>query len=498
LNENLFLDGKISPENVLKKIKNINPAKDDLYNKLDDISLARLFSDVFKSVIRYNVTSKMFYFYDGKVWKPDIENMKIEKYAKIFARAIYIYSADQDTDFKRFANSLGNRKKRTTMIQDSRDFIPVKNEDFDTQENLFNCQNCIIDLYTGNTIPHDPSLLLSKVSNAIYDKDAHSFLFEKFINEVMCDDKEKISYLQKLIGYALTGNNILEQCFIIYGSTTRNGKSTFLDTIGYLFGDYAMNIQPETLAERKKNSANSSGDIARLDGCRFLHMSEPPKRMKFDVALLKTLIGRDKVTARHMYEREFEFIPVFKLFINTNFLPIVSDDTLFSSGRISVITFDRHFSIEEQNTNLKLELKAKNELSGILNWCLEGLRQFKEAECKAIPPQSVINAIDDYRSKSDKIKTFIDECLVKSNGNLTAKEVYRAFNIWCEVNGYYTENKGNFLEELRAKGILHKTGTINGTTVYNVLIGYSFIDNSEFSYSGNGNSNSEDDEDLPF
>lgn len=123
--------------------------------------------------------------------------------------------------------------------------------------------------------------------------------------------------------------------------------------------------------------------------------------MLFDVDLLKTLLWRDSTTVRHLYEREYKFVLHFKLFINTNYLPLIQDDSLFSSGRINVITFDRHFSLEEQDTRLKEKLKTAENISGIFNWCLEGLKMLKEHGAE--PPEAVINATADYRQRSDKV-----------------------------------------------------------------------------------------------
>ena len=287
-------------------------------------------------------------------------------------------------------------------------------------------------------------------------------------------DREKVEYLQTLFGYAIIGTNEREECHMLYGQSTRNGKGTLTNTINYLFGDYGANIQPETLAMQKnRDGRTASGDIARLNGIRFLQMSEPPKRMKIDVALLKTLTGRDVITARNLYEREFQFEPCFKLFINTNFLPVVLDDTLFASGRVKVITFDRHFEESEQDKTLKDRLRTPEELSGILNWMLAGLKRY-HANGNTIPiPESVKAATDDYRQKSDKIKNFIEESLsVNPYTTIMAKDAYTAYMKWCTANGYGIENKSNFFDELRAKGLLSESGTIYGKTYRNVIKGY--------------------------
>jgi putative DNA primase/helicase len=151
--------------------------------------------------------------------------------------------------------------------------------------------------------------------------------------------------------------------------------------------------------------------------------------MIFDTGLLKTLLGRDIITARHLHEREFEFIPMFKLFINTNFLPVITDDTIFTSGRINVIPFNRHFKPDEQDKELKDRLKQQNNISGFFNWCLSGLKLFRKEG--AVPPPSVVTATDEYRVNSDKFGKFISECLEPASENCTASAVYTAYQDWC-------------------------------------------------------------------
>lgn len=471
----LLKNGKLDNSVLLERIKEINPYSNALYSRLDDISVARLFSDVFKEIARFNTTAKEWYYYDGIVWKVDTGSMHVENYAKALSRALLIYSADIDSsDYKRYIARLGDRKKRVVMITDARDFNFVETSDFDTNSDYFNCKNCVIDLTTLEVLEHNPDFLLSKVSNVYYDKNATSKDFEKFFSEIMKNDIEKMHYLQKVFGYALTGANTHEECYMLYGKSTRNGKSTLLDTISYLFGDYSKNTQPETFAQQKERSSRTaSGDIARLDGCRFLHMSEPPKRMKFDVALLKTMLGRDVITARNLCEREFQFIPVFKLFINTNYLPLVTDDTLFSSGRVKVITFERHFEEWEQDIKLSDKLKKKENISGIFNWLLCGLRSYLDDNEELFPPESVRRATSEYRTKSDKIQNFINDCFVPDViENTACKDAFEVYTRWCRDNNYGVENKSNFIDELRSKGLVSDTGTVKGMTIHNVIKGY--------------------------
>ena len=430
--------------------------------------------------------------YDGKRWIDDIEGLSARASAKVLSDALVRYAVNVDTEGKylKAVAALCNIRNRNNMLQDSKDVYFFSNEQLDVNDYLLNVQNGTLDL-SGNEpvfLSHSPDMLLSKICNAEYDPAADCREWKKFLLEIMQDDREKISYLQKIAGLSLTGNTEQETCFILYGSTTRNGKSTFCETLIHLLGDYAVTMKPESLAVRQNlDSRQASGDIARLAGGRFCNASEPPKRMLFDTALLKSLLGRDCITARHLYQRETTFIPKFKLVINTNFLPTITDDTVFSSGRINVISFDRHFEPQEQDKDLKNRLRDKSEVSGILNWCIEGLRLYRKEGLK--PPAAVQTATDTYRTDSDKVGNFINECLAKTGRNSKAKDVYEAYTKWCDDNGYGCENKGNFFAELKAKGLFMNSGTVEGKTVRNIVKGYT-VETDFIQYDGQ--------EPLPF
>lgn len=471
---------KVTLENVFQKICAIDPLEKPEYRQYDGIAFARLFSDVFSSVIRYNATSRCFMAYDGSRWTQDVENMISEGYAKLFARGLLRYAYERENapkDFTKSVQAYGDYSKRKTLITDSRSFHPIVQTDLDTQANLLNCRNGILDLETLELKPHDPDLLISKRANFFYDPSAESPLFSRFLDDIMMNDHEKIGYIQTLLGSSMLGMNSAEEFYMFYGNTTRNGKSTLLGIIQYLMGDYACSIRPESLAQSKEVSGRSaSGDIARLHGIRFLQCSEPPKRMKLNVELVKTLTGGDIVTARHLYERDFDFLPVFTLFMNTNYLPVVLDNSLFTSGRVKIIEFNRHFEPDEQDTRLKQKLRTANNLSGIANWMIQGLRQYHQNGDRFIVPKSVVKATNDYKDKSDKIKAFFSDRMIEDQKcSVTAKAVYDEYSQWCRENGYGVENKSNFMEDLRNKGLLSATGTIAGVTARNVIKGY-YID----------------------
>lgn len=458
---------------LVNKFKKLVPEKN---HALNDIGTSELFSKVYQNKIVYNATAKQWYYFNDKVWIEDIGNMITLQKIKEFTKALLVYAAEitEDTtreNFVNYAKKLCSLKARETILKDSRDKMCVYQTDFDQNPNLFNCQNGTLNLVTFEFTKHNPNDLLSKMSNVIYEPKAQCPTFKKFMNEIMQGKTNKIKYLQKALGYSLTTDTSQETCFILYGATTRNGKGTLTDTISYMLGDYATTAMPETLSLKKfKDSTRPSGDIARLNGCRFLNISEPSQQMIIDSALLKTLLGRDKVTARHLQAKEFEFYPQFKLFINCNYLPIIEDDTVFNSNRVNVITFDKHFSQKEQDKHLKEKLKNPSEISGIFNWCLEGLKDYiKEG---LIPPPEIEQATNDYEISHDKFTLFFNQELIKSKSNTTLSCVYDRYCKWCNKNNLLPLEKAKIKEKLTQRNILKSKATVNGRTLSNVIIGY--------------------------
>lgn len=458
------------------RLEALEPEGNPLYNRGDDIAAGKLFADCFKDAARYHDAARCWYVYQGGVWSQDREGLTVDLMGKQLQRALAVYIVERDLGdcpFKTMVNALGKIGNRKHMIEDARAFYPIHAGDMDRQPNLLCVRNGVLNLDNMELLEHSPGLLLSRQCNAEYRPDADRALVERFINDVMDGDTELAAYLQEILGYSLTGDCGREECYFLYGATTRNGKSTLCDTMEYMVGSYGCHIQPETLALKDRNSRNASGDIARLEGVRFLHSSEPPKRMQLDVALLKTLTGRDTITARQLYQSEVEFQPIFKLIINTNYLPLVTDDTVFSSGRVKVIPFTRHFSPEEQDPSLKARLREPENLSALLSWCLDGLRRYKERGCRMVEPQAVRDATATYRAASDKLGQFVSDVLIENPaGFITAKAAYQAYTGWCSDNGYGVENKGNFMAELRSKGLLRETATVHGKTMRRVIAGY--------------------------
>lgn len=422
---------------------------------LNDIGNGNLFADWYKEKACFVPERKQWYIYDGKVWKPDTGGLKAMQLCKKLADALYIYALSIKDEARKgaYMKHVGkwqSRHNRETILKDAASVYPVPIAEFDTDPFLFNCLNGTLDLRTREFRPHSPGDLLSLISGVKYDPAARCERWEKFVNEIMQGDRERALFFQKALGYALTGDTEFECFFILYGATSRNGKGTSMETFRRVLGDYGRAAKPETIAMKPTaNEAMPSEDIARLAGARFVNISEPDKKLVLSAALVKTLTGNDTITARFLHENGFEFQPQFKLFINTNHLPQVTDVTLFSSGRVKLIPFERHFSEQERDTGLKKELAKPASLSGILNWCLDGLWMLGETGFDM--PESVQAATDEYRKRSDKIGRFVSEMLEPDpQGEILTTEAYGAYSEWCRRNGHYAESMTNFKAEIAA------------------------------------------------
>lgn len=417
----------------------------------EEIGIGNAFADFFKPIARYNRDRGIWYVFDGTVWRPDEGALAVAELAKLLADKLYTYALQiKDEDARnryiKRVQKLQMRKNRRTMVEDAKSVHPVSMQTFDRNTQLFNCRNGTLDLRTFAFRPHDPADFLTMRSGVTYDPEAECPRWERFIDEVMVNDKDLASYLQRSLGYALTGDSSLECLFILYGATSRNGKGTTMETYLKIMGDYGKTSNPEMLSTKFGSVSNASGpseEIARLAGVRFVNISEPEKRITFNAALVKRMTGNDTLNARFLHENSFDFRPVFKIFINTNYLPNVSDMTLFESGRIKIIPFKRHFDEAEQDKGLKSLFAEDGNLSGIFNWCLEGLKAFRDSSL--VPPDAVKDATDEYRKDSDRIAQFIESWLEEDErSEVRTSAAYKVYRTWCEKYGYHTENVKNF------------------------------------------------------
>ncbi len=434
---------------VTLSLEEMQPHTNPRYQR-DEIGIGYAFADYFKPIARFDRERGIWYVFDGKVWQPDENALAVAELAKRLADRLYTFALqikDEDTRnrYIKRVQKLQMRKNRRTMIEDAKSVYPVPHSIFDRNTDLFNCQNGTLNLTTGEFRSHDPADFLTLISGISYDPDATCDRWTTFISEVMCSDTDLAAYLQKSLGYALTGDTSLECLFILYGATSRNGKGTTMETFLRIMGDYGKTSNPEMLSTKfgNTNASGPSEEIARLAGVRFVNISEPEKKITFNAALVKRMTGNDTLNARFLHENSFDFKPNFKIFINTNYKPSVSDMTLFYSNRLKLIPFKRHFEEHEQDKGLKNFFSEPANLSAIFNWCYEGYRLFR-AEALA-DPAAVVSATKEYQEESDRIGQFVDAWLEEGEAyEVRTSAAYKLYGEWCDKYGYRKENSTNF------------------------------------------------------
>ena len=365
-----------------------------------------------------------------------------------------------DAKFLKYAAITTGRRNREGILNDARSTAPMSISDFARDRLLLNCPNGTLDLRTFSLHSHNSIDFITKMAGAKYEHKAEFSRWNSFIHEVMCGDEATAVYLQKALGYTLTGLTEYESFYILYGATTHNGKSILIDAVTNVLGDYACTIQPQTFARRSTDGAAASPDIARLKGARLVNMPEPEKGLELNAALIKQMTGGDRITVRAMYEAPTEMYSEFKPFINTNHLPRTSDDTIFTSGRVKVIPFERHFSEAEQDTGLKKAFRTRNAKSAILNWLCMGYRLILETGFAA--PERVMRAVAEYRQEADVIGLFLSECTIEQEKyRTTTPELYARYSRWASEYGYKPLNSRNFVGELRRRCDVRKDSHSN-------------------------------------
>lgn len=428
-------------------IKNAQPeaiGQNDSGYSWDESGMAELFSECYESDTRYCPENKSWYTYENGRWKKDAGSLIVAERIKEFTRLMTLYCGEIDdeskrTDYLKFITKMGDRRFRDRLMKDAASVKPIPASLFDSKPYLINCINGTYDLEKMVFREHDWHDYLTMKTNIEYSatEEKHCERWEQFIDEVTSGDKEKADYLQRALGYSMLGICREECMFILHGKTTRNGKSTLLNTIQYLLGDYAT-VSPVSVickTDRAKNAEAASPTVAALKGKRFVSMAESNQYGKLDEEVIKQLTGGEEITARNLYESMMTFLPQFTMWLSCNDLPAVQDKSLFASDRVRVIEFNRHFTEKERDTNLKEEFKTKEAIQGIFTWLLVGF--FKYKRFGLAMNDTMKEVIKQYEKDNDLVLQFIEEKCVASDLGCRAKTLYDAYKIWCKSNGYY-------------------------------------------------------------
>lgn len=434
-----------------KVIQTVDEEKMRAYT-FDDMGNAERFVDLFGENVRYCYTEKKWYFYNSMRWSVDnigvilrmadkcVEAMKAE--AKLYLQADEESGGDMAKAFEKHMKSSRSNKSKKAMLNEIEHHLPILPIQMDRYKMALNTPSGIINLKNGDVKAHNPEYYFTKITSVDCAEAADCPRWLAFLDDIFAGDKDLIRYIQKAVGYSLTGSTAEQCAFFLYG-TGRNGKSTFIDVIRDVFGDYAANIQPETIMVKSSQSNAINSDIARLKGARLVTSVEPNEGVRLNEGLLKQLTGDDTVTARKLYSEEFEFKPEFKLWMATNHKPIIRGTDTGIWRRIHMIPFDVQIPEDKVDKNLTHKLKA--EMTGIFKWCIDGCLMWQREGLQM--PAAVLKSVREYRREMDVISAFIeDKCTLE--GTVQASTLYAAYVSWADSNNEYCMSNTKFSTEL--------------------------------------------------
>lgn len=443
----------------------------------DEAGMADLFSECYNKDTRFCPEAKSWYTYDGGKWTKDVGSLLVSAKIKEFVRLMALYCGEITDDDKRkeymsFVSKMGDRRFRDRLMKDAADSMKIAAAMFDTHPYLVNCQNGTYDLESMTFREHKWDDFLTMQTNFEYSlQDVRCERWEQFIAEVTQNDKDKADYLQRTLGYSILGTGKEECMFILHGKTTRNGKSTLLDAIQHLLGDYSTVAPVELIckADRQRNAEAANPVLARLKGKRMVTMSESDTSGKLDEATIKQYTGGEDITARELYQEAITFKPQFTMWLSCNDLPAVKDKSLFASDRVRVIEFNRHFTDAEQDKGLKDFFESQDAMKGIFTWLVAGYFKYRRFGLRMSEPMKAV--VKQYEKDNDLVLQFLEEKGERNDDVSTrAKNLYDTYKIWCKSNGYYVCSMKKFNAEVTAHPEWYaEKGVSSGVTVFRGL-----------------------------
>ena len=432
---------------------------DKLLKSLTDTGNAARFAARYKDRVRF-VHGRGWVIWDDLRWQHDATG-QIMELAKELAHTIHNEGVGTNQDDVRkgvakHAKASLQAGKLNAMLDlaESEPMLAAQPLQLDVHDLLLGVANGVVHLKTGELQPPRREDMLTLHSTVSFDAAAQCPLFLAFIDQVTGGDIELANFLQRVVGYSLTGLTS-EQClFFLYGNGL-NGKSTFLNVVKAVLGsDLAKQTPTETLMVKRPSATN---DIARLQNVRVVIANEVEDGSLLAESLVKNMTGGEAMTAKFHYAEYFEFIPKFKLFIAGNHKPTIRGRDNGIWRRIRLVPFV--VTITPAQRDPKLQEKLFTELPGILNWAIQGCLDWQKRGLQA--PKVVTDAVSNYRAEMDVIGQWMGEhCAVAANLESKAGEAYQSYKRWAEQNGYKPLAAGTFGRDLgdRFRRIERKDG----------------------------------------
>ena len=333
---------------------------------------------------------------------------------------------------------------------------------FNMDRNLFACANGVIDLKTGTLSDHDPLLFITQCSPTGYVPGAPATQWKKFLHEIFNGNENIIGFLQRWLGYSITGE-VKEHALVFHEGPGGNGKGVIMDTMQYVMGE-AYSVSPANILMYEVKGSSASPEIARLLGKRMVTVSETEDAMVMKEAMVKHLTGGDRLAARHLHEGYFEFMPTHKLQIFTNSKPrIIGQDTAiwrrilrvhYPNQYLTQEQLEDRLSKGEQNVYLRnddLREILEGEAEGILAWLVEGAKEWYAQGLKV--PEEIRAWTNEYKLEMDTAAKFVKERIIEDHTTWSPLSgatgaIFPAYKSWCKEVGIQPWARDRFCKEI--------------------------------------------------
>lgn len=414
-----------------------------------DDALARAFTHEHAGEFLYVPAWSRWMAWDGARWSHD-DRMQVQHAARLVLREQANDIMMRQHEFKSKARAMATAVTSARAIQavlniarthPSQSSSPAQ---FDQESWILNTPGGVVDLRTGDMRPASPRDYCSKVTRVAPGGECPTWM--RFLHDATAGDVDLQSYLQRVVGYCLTGSTEEQALFFFYG-TGQNGKGTFLNFIQWMVGDYTRVADMATFIESK--SDRHTTELAELQGARMVTSQETDEGKRWAESRIKSMTGSDPITARFMRQDNFTYIPQFKLMIAGNHKPGIKSIDPAIRRRINLIPFTVTIPASKRDNNLMAKLRA--EAGGIMAWAVQGCLDWQRIGLT--PPDRVVKATDEYFASQDTIGQWIeDECVDEGNTRVLLHVAYRSYQKYAQRQGAYIMEMKRWLDNMELKG----------------------------------------------
>jgi putative DNA primase/helicase len=430
-------------------LKVISPLMSKL-GQWGEIEMAKRFVFCHGQNLRYDHTQKCWYLWTGTHWQPDLLGTAVQlvkqMITELYQSAALLDGEDRVKAIKAVSSyDRASKINNILALASTEESISTTISAWDTEAYLLNCENGTLDLCTGVLSSHRREDNLTICLATPYLPDARAPLWEAFLARVQPDVGIR-AYLKRMVGYSLTADVGLQNLLFLWGSGG-NGKSTFIETMIALLGEYSRKASSELLTLRRNEAIRE--DIAALAGKRFVATVEIDEGKAFAEALMKQLTGGDTITARRLYQNSFTFSPTWKIWLAANHKLEVRSGGKSVWRRIRLIPWTVTIPDDERDPDLPAKLMG--EAAGILAWAVAGYLDLRQNGEQV--PDAVRVGTEEYRTETDTIGQFIGECCETGNSCRTRPStLYEAYRAWVEKRGERAKTLSAFGRTIQERG----------------------------------------------